>query len=210
MKIVCTSDLHGHLPVIPECDLLLIAGDVCPVTNHRLEYQRQWLDTTYRRWLKSCPARKIVGVWGNHDGIAQQRPEWVPELPWTVLIDELLEWEGVRIYGLPWQLRFYDWAFNLDEPALSEKYRRIPDCDVIVSHGPPRGFGDLTVDGEQTGCQAFSDKIEEICPALVVWGHIHEAAGQWDHPTTLSKLVNASYLNERYRVANRPTVVELP
>jgi hypothetical protein len=27
-RIVCTADLHEHLIDIPECDLLLIAGDV--------------------------------------------------------------------------------------------------------------------------------------------------------------------------------------
>lgn len=105
MKVVATSDLHGFLPQIPPCDLLLIAGDVCPVWNHRLPFQRKWLRETFTPWLESLPARKIVGVWGNHDSIAESNPDKVPPLPWTNLIDEVIEWEGLRIYGLPWQLR---------------------------------------------------------------------------------------------------------
>lgn len=80
MKVVATSDLHGFLPQIPPCDLLLIAGDVCPVWNHRLPFQRKWLRETFTPWLESLPARKIVGVWGNHDSIAESNPDKVPPL----------------------------------------------------------------------------------------------------------------------------------
>lgn len=50
MKIVATSDFHGVLPPvesIPECDVLVIAGDVCPLRDHGVEFQRSWLLTNF-------------------------------------------------------------------------------------------------------------------------------------------------------------------
>jgi Icc-related predicted phosphoesterase len=199
MKIVCISDLHGNLPEIPQCDLLLIAGDVCPTTDHRAPFQERWLRTTFSAWLRKVPARKIIVVWGNHDIVAETNPRMV-EVPCTVLTDELVEWEGLRIYGLPWQRRFYDWAFNLDEPELCLKYDAIPECDVIVSHGPPFMFGDLTDRGEHVGCQAFLGAIERTGCTLAVYGHIHDGYGQYQYGDC--RLVNASLCNERYQPVN--------
>src|SRR5207237_1050417 len=144
MRIVAVSDLHGFLPDIEPCDLLLLGGDLCPVANHRLSFQADWLDTTFRAWLERQPARKVVGVAGNHDFIFQQAPALVPhDLPWTYLQDEATQWEGLRIYGTPWQLWFYDWAFNLNEDELEKKWRLIPaGTDILVLHGPPHGYGD--------------------------------------------------------------------
>jgi hypothetical protein len=69
MRIICTADLHGQLPDIPECDLLLIAGDVCPVEDHDPTYQRKW-STKFRLWLadeQRVQAERIVWIAGNHD-----------------------------------------------------------------------------------------------------------------------------------------------
>lgn len=209
MKIVAASDLHGHLPEIPPCDLLLIAGDVCPAWDHRPVYQQYWLDKVFHKWLSHVEARQIVMTWGNHDCIAEEHPNALPQFHsrCQVLVDELLEWEGLRIYGLPWQLRFNDWAFNLDEPELSAKYQAIPECDVIVSHGPPLGYGDRCPDGRRVGSAAFLEKIHEVQPKLAVYGHIHTQPGQWRVGESL--LVNASYLNDSYRPQQLPVELSL-
>ena len=62
----------------PECDLLLIAGDICPVHNHKLFYQDIWLRSCSTRG-RAQRAKWIIGVWGNHDWIGEKQP---PELPW--------------------------------------------------------------------------------------------------------------------------------
>ena len=54
MRIVALSDQHGYLPEIPPCDLLIIAGDVCPdrfgpfVAMHNPDQQKSWFDRNVR------------------------------------------------------------------------------------------------------------------------------------------------------------------
>jgi hypothetical protein len=106
MKICCVSDLHGRLPVIPECDVLVIAGDVAPdAPNHwfisredRRQYQWNWFQTTYAAWEQTVPAKHIVATPGNHD--------WCLSLPeecrtkW--LISEGLTIEENTFWGEPY------------------------------------------------------------------------------------------------------------
>lgn len=209
MKVVATSDLHGTLPRIPKCDLLLIAGDVCPVWNHDLFFQDIWLRSTFKDWLADQPARKVVGCWGNHDWIGEKDPPVVPGI--TFLTDEMLEFEGYRIWGSPWQRRWYDWAFNLDEPELNLKYEQMPDCDVIVSHGPPYSYGDKAPRGrdgfELTGNQVLLRRIDEMRPKLVVFGHIHCGKGTWTRGGTI--LSNVSFVDENYHPKLMPQMFEI-
>jgi Icc-related predicted phosphoesterase len=202
MKIVAVSDLHGNLPSIPPCDLLLLAGDLTPVHNHRLAFQAEWLDTTFRAWLEQVAARKVVGIAGNHDFIFQETPEKVPgDLPWAYLQDSGTTWEGLRIWGTPWQPWFHDWAFNLYEPDLVPKWALIPEgTDILVLHGPPYGYGDGVPErGGQVrrcGSPSLLARIEAVAPRVVVYGHIHEGRGEWRLGRTV--LANVTLVDDGY------------
>jgi Icc-related predicted phosphoesterase len=213
VKVVAISDMHGVLPEVPACDLLLLAGDITPVEDHGLEFQARWLDEEFRRWLEAVPARKVIGVAGNHDFLFEQAPEAVPrDLPWTYLQDAGMEWEGLKVYGTPWQPWFYDWAFNLEEDDLAKKWALIPaGTDVLVLHGPPYGYGDGVPSSRggvesvrRCGSPSLLRRIEEVKPRLAVYGHIHPGAGVYRLQGTT--LANVSLLDDNYQAVNGPSI----
>ena len=214
MKIVAMSDMHGQLPArVPACDLLLLAGDVTPVENHGIDFQASWLDREFRDWLNAQSARKIVGIAGNHDFIFEQAPGLVPrDLPWTYLQDSGIVWEGLRIWGTPWQPIFFDWAFNGDPERLRRQWSLIPDdTDILIVHGPPLGYGDGVRERgwvRRAGCPHLLERIQKIGPKLVVFGHIHEGRGEWNLGP--SRLANVTLLDGAYRAVFEPWVFELP
>ena len=55
-------------------------------------------------------------------------------------------------------------------------WQRIPDdVDVLITHGPPVGHGDLCSGGNRAGCVDLLRHVEtRIQPKLHVFGHIHE------------------------------------
>jgi predicted phosphodiesterase len=213
MKIVALSDTHGQLPLrIPECDLLLLAGDLTPVTNHGLDFQRRWLDGEFRSWLKRLPARKIVGIAGNHDVIFEHAPEAVPgDLPWTYLQDTGLTWEGLSIWGTPWQPWFWDWAFNGNPDRLRRQWALIPArTDILIVHGPPHGYGDGVPESDgvrRCGCPHLLERIKEVQPRLAVFGHIHEGRGDWQIGPT--RLANVTLVDQNYRAVYEPYISEM-
>jgi Icc-related predicted phosphoesterase len=211
MKFACTADLHGHLPILDhlDFDVLLIGGDITPHPAKNYVFQREWLATKFRRWLESVP-QPVIAVAGNHDWIWQECPDMVPALPWTYLQDSGTTLpNGLRVWGSPHQPLFWDWAFNLEEPDLKQRWDLIPaDTDILLLHGPPLGYGDLSPYGNvHTGSPSLTERIAEIRPKLCVYGHIHAGHGLYRLGDSI--LVNAAHVDEKYRPANRPVVVEV-
>lgn len=205
VKVLAASDLHSFLPNIPECDVLILGGDICP--DGRPSLQSNWLETIFRKWLDAIPAKEIIGVAGNHDKIFEEASELVPKnLRWHYLQDSSVELFGLKFYGTPWQLPFWG-AFNADEESLKEIYKGVPlDTDVFISHGPPYAIGD-DVNGRLEGSHALRECLFKIKPKLAVFGHIHPAFGQWkiDEVT----FANVSLLNDALEVVHLPVEFNL-
>jgi Icc-related predicted phosphoesterase len=224
-KVVAISDLHGHLPNIEPTDFLLIAGDICPHFGRPVGGredvfgQSQWLNGPFREWLDKIPAKEVVAVFGNHDWIGQKRPDMVPSsLRWHLLYDKSVTINGWKFYGSPYQLNFYDWAFNAPSGAegevfLNKKFSEIEeDTDIIIVHGPPLGFGDTTTDGSRTGSTSLLNNIHRVKPALSVSGHIHSGRGKWNvvrENMSDGIIANVSIVNEEYKMVHEPMVFEL-
>ncbi len=205
MKIACVSDLHGYFPKIPECDVLLLGGDYCPAKD-----QFWWFRDSFKPWIDEVGKEtKIIGVAGNHDSLFEEYPDLIPKMNWTYLQDSGCEYGGLNFWGSPWQPRFYDWAFNADEDELKTKWDLIPEnTDVLLLHGPPRGFGDFSPYGnEHTGSPSLLEKIKSVKPKLAIAGHIHAGYGRYQIDDTI--FLNCSFVNEKYKPKNDIQIVEL-
>lgn len=178
MRLVAMADTHGYHRdlVVPDGDVLVHAGDL--TQRGTLAQLQEVAD-----WLRSLPHRHKVVIAGNHDFALQRVPAEARALfhGLTYLEDEEVTLDGVRIYGSPWQPWFYDWAFNLRRgPAIDEKWQRIPEgLDVLVTHGPPAGYGDLVTRGERVGCEDLLRHLARAKPRFHLFGHIHEDRGEW-------------------------------
>lgn len=198
MVALATADLHGELPDVPGCDLLIIAGDVCPVTDHSLSRQIQWLEGQFSDWLRSLSAARVLGIAGNHDFALQSHPALAHALPWTYLQDSGCTVGGVSFWGVPWVPNLPLWAFHAGPERLADAYRQVPDgTDVVISHGPPRGLCDRTEKGRDVGAVQAVAMLGRVEPSVYVCGHIHEAFGSAQSGRT--EVLNVSYVDERYQ-----------
>lgn len=179
VRIVAVADTHLHESEsyeIPEGDIFIHAGDMCRF-GHFTELR------IAAKWITSLPHAFKIVISGNHDWPFVHANAEARELfkDVTYLQDSATEIAGLRVYGSPWQPRFFDWAFNLDRgKALADVWKKIPaKTDVLITHGPPQGYGDLTYSGDRAGCLDLLRRIQQVRPRLHLFGHIHDDGGAW-------------------------------
>jgi Icc-related predicted phosphoesterase len=166
----------------------------------------------FNQWLGKQPHRHKVVIAGNHDQMFERDPGAARELLGNgiYLENSRMELLGLKIWGSPVQPEFNNWAFNVARGTAIRRYwEMIPaDTDVLVTHGPPFGVLDqVNPSTAHLGCEELAKVIEEIKPRLHLFGHIH--GGHGSSASNGTQFVNASVVNEAYRLVYEPQVVEI-
>jgi 3',5'-cyclic AMP phosphodiesterase CpdA len=229
MRIAAISDQHGFLPDIPQCDLLVIAGDVCPdgfgrhVAAETPRLQQDWFDREVRLWLAQSPATHKVLTWGNHDWCGEacdfsaDAPPAARTTALQIVIDRTTDVsvgeQKITLWASPWSNQFGYWSFMRRPEALAEVYRAIPaGIDILVSHQPAFGYGDEVPDfrsGRMShqGSRELLEVIDRVKPKVLICGHIHEGHGQFERSDT--RIFNVSVVDEHYQLVHGATVFDV-
>ena len=191
LRVVALADTHLFHDglVVPDGDLLVHAGDLL---------QHGSLDELARaaEFFRALPHPIKVIVAGNHDVCLERSPAEARALleGFVYLQDSQAVIHDLVFHGAPWQPKFRIWAFGAKRgPELASKWAKIPDhVDVLVTHGPPLGFGDrIQLNGVErhVGCADLLARVRQVKPRLHLFGHIHQDPGQWTAgPTRLANV----------------------
>jgi predicted phosphodiesterase len=180
MRIVAVADTHlYHRELeVPDGDVFVHAGDMCRGGSLE-EFGRA------ARWICGLPHAVKLVIAGNHDWCFVRQPAEARALLAAggvhYLEGDEVSAGGLRVWGGPWQPEFGGWAFNLPRgPALAEKWAAIPEgLDLLITHGPPEGFGDRSWHASRTGCVDLRARVDLVRPKLHLFGHNHEDGGAW-------------------------------
>jgi Icc-related predicted phosphoesterase len=211
LRFICISDTHNRhrdLTPLPSGDVLIHAGDF---TNFGEEDEVR----DFHTWFSKQSFKYKVLVAGNHEitfDLEYDRQEAagrfhggqsldfkkikkiiVDDPSIIYLENELVDIEGIKIWGSPQQPSFGGWAFNTPRGGQCRLVaEKIPtETDILVTHGPPAGHRDLTEYGTRVGCEDTLRVVENrVKPIAHVFGHIHNSWGVSHNKDT--HFINAS------------------
>ena len=226
MKICAISDLHGYLPELKPCELVLICGDSVP-----LEYQasskktKKWYDTTFRKWAGELPCDKVLFIAGNHElhfpgkkiiyESLFSKDDKITYLCHSEYIHKSKDGKEYKIFGTPYCKQFMNWAFIYPDEELEKIFKNIPnDLDILISHDNPYGYGDIVLqecpwaDGSHIGNIPLAKAIEEKQPKYQFNGHLHSC----EHSLIMignTKHYNCSIKDEQYNPVYEPLYLNI-
>lgn len=227
IKICAMSDLHGYLPEVESCDLVLICGDIVPLRiQGRTKDSYKWFSTEFKEWAMDLPCDKVIFIAGNHELTFPNHYNDYKQLFYndskvTYLCHEEYIYKGpdgkeYSIFGTPYCQVFGNWAFMLSDPKLEEKYSEIPEnLDILITHDAPYGVSDVLLQkeckwatGEHIGNVPLRNAIIQKCPKYVFHGHLHSTSHEFELLEN-SKVVNCSLKDEFYNVLYKPIIIDL-
>ena len=138
------------------------------------------LPATYLEHIVTLANVPLLYVQGNHDtAYDDHAPEG------CVSIDgQLRDFCGLRSMGLGGSIRYNDEVHGFTEAEMARKAARMAllasatgGVDVIVTHAPLRGYGDLD-DLPHRGFEALGRLVERTRPRYLLHGHVHMEYGR--------------------------------
>lgn len=81
----------------------------------------------------------------------------------------------LKVYASPYTPSGGDWGFRY-HPDHGHIFS-IPEVDIVMTHGPPRGILDYSRPREQGGCPFLFEAVARSRPRMHCFGHIHAGWG---------------------------------
>lgn len=188
MRILAIADVEDDLllsrlsqPGDLRYDLVISCGDLGP----------SYLDAVAT--LANAP---LAYVRGNHD--KGYEDSW--EMSGINLDGRIERFGDVRVAGLEGSLDYREEIVGYSQSEMSRKVVALGlraaltgGVDVLVTHAPARGYGDLP-DGPHRGFESFNGLLTWVHPRLMLHGHVHLNYGVIErervHPSG-TRLINA-------------------
>lgn len=242
-RVVAVSDTHGRHDSIfvPPADLLVHCGDftkageeaevrdfaiwfaaqpckhkILVAGNHEVTFDEEYFCREGWRFH----GRNLSEGPGGHAAAAARCRAVLKELcPEALLLESggTAQVGPLMVWGSPCQGSFFSGhsmaAFTLPPDG---DWPGIPDgVDVVVTHGPPFGIGDLSGEKapspQRAGCPRLRHRVQQARPALHLFGHIHEGYGAYsDQEPGGTIYINAAVCTERYLATRLAVVTDLP
>lgn len=220
MRIVLLSDTHcqGRKVNVPDGDMVIHCGD--------LTYRGTGNETSYElEWFSNLPHKYKLLIAGNHElgwendlkrnyyrPVPISKPHFLDPYPNIVYLhDSGIEIDGIKFWGSPVQPHYHDWAFQKGRGApLQAHWAQIPDnTDVLITHGPPYGFGDTNGNplDDRFGDKDLLDRVLQVKPKYHVYGHAHGGYGEYEFHGI--HFVNAAICTEEYKPTNPPIIINV-
>ena len=133
------------------------------------------LKASYLSFLVTMARCPLLYVHGKHDESYERRP---PE-GCDCIEDRLVTYNGIRILGLGGCVWYHPGNHQYTEKEMRRRINRLRfqiwkagGVDIVVTHAPPKGLGDLE-DHAHQGFEAFLDFLDKYHPTYLLHGHVH-------------------------------------
>ena len=152
------------------------------------------LSRTYLEYIATMVPAPVIYVHGNHDASYDVRP------PQGVICidDDVYVYHGLRIAGLGGSCRYRTGAWQFTEAEMRKRVNRLRGkidrhggLDILVTHAPLHGYGDLS-DLPHRGFTVFHELLDRYQPTYMLHGHVHLNYGSIprEHQYNTTRIIN--------------------